>query len=75
MEKYCCFNCPKSDYTEKRLEDLCPTCSLPYGFPLNDSTAPKEIKDLQVVKPLNRGYYGATYIVEKKTSIRTKKIV
>ena len=28
-----------------------------------------------VIKPVNRGYYGATYIVEKQTAIRTKKVV
>jgi len=75
MEKYCCFNCPKKDYTEKELEDLCPDCSLPYGFPLNEGSAPKTIRDFQVTKSLNRGYYGATYIVEKQTTIRTKKMV
>ncbi len=48
MEKYCCFICPKSDYEEKNLEDLCPNCSLPYGFPLNGSSAPKVIRDFHV---------------------------
>jgi serine/threonine protein kinase len=75
MEKYCCFNCPQSDYTEKNLEDLCPKCLFPYGFPLNEGTAPTKIKDLQVIKALSRGYYGVTYIVEKLTTIRTKKMV
>ena len=75
MEKYCCFNCPQSDYTEKNLEDLCPKCSLPYGFPLNEGSAPKTIKDFRVTKALNRGYYSATYIVEKQTAIRIKKMV
>ena len=75
MEKYCCFNCPQGDYIEKSLDDLCPKCLFPYGFPLNEETAPKRINDLLVVKALNRGFYGATYIVEKRTSIRTKKMV
>nr|WP_320037611.1 AarF/UbiB family protein [uncultured Bacteroides sp.] len=75
MEKYCCFNCPQSDYSEKSLTDLCPKCSLPYGFPLNEGSAPKEIDNYKVIKALSRGFYGATYIVEKKTSIRTKKMV
>lgn len=75
MEKYCCFNCPQSDYNEKSLDDLCPICFSPYGFPLHEKTAPKMINELLVVKALNRGFYGATYIVEKQTSIRTKKMV
>jgi len=75
MEKYCCFNCPESDYTEKKLEDLCPKCLSPYGFPLNEGSAPKNVNDLQVIKALNRGYYGATYVVEKRNAIRIKKMV
>ena len=75
MEKYCCFQCPKSDYNEKNLDDLCPDCSLPYGFPLEERTSPKIIKDYRVIKPLNRGYYGSTYIVEKQNVIRIKKMV
>jgi len=74
-EKYCCFKCPKKDYAEKELEDFCPTCQLPYGFPLFELTAPKTIGDFTVVKSLNRGFYGATYVVEKKTTILTKKMV
>lgn len=75
MEKYCCFSCPQSDYREKDLDELCPTCSMPYGFPLNSGTRPIAIGDFQVLKALSRGYYGATYIVEKQTTIRTKKMV
>lgn len=75
MEKYCCFNCPKTDYSEKDLDDLCPTCLYPYGFPLQTETIPKTIKDLTVIKALDRGFYGATYVVEKQTSIRTKRMV
>lgn len=75
MEKYCCFKCPRVDYTEKNLHDVCPICSLPYGFPLNQETVPKVIGEFHVIGPLNRGYYGATYIVEKQTAIRTKRMV
>lgn len=75
MDKYCCFNCPQSDYSEKRLEDLCPKCLLPYGFPLYYGSAPTSVNEFRVTKALNRGYYSATYIVEKQTTIRIKKMV
>lgn len=75
MEKYCCFLHPKSDYKEKNLDDLCPECGMPYGFPLNDGTMPTIIGDYKVLSSIDRGYYGATYIVEKRTSIRTQKLV
>lgn len=76
MDKYCCFLHPKkNDYSEKNLNDLCPLCSLPYGFPLEDRYCPKAIGDFKVIRPIDRGYYGATYIVEKETAIRTRKLV
>ncbi|MFZ1530225.1 MAG: AarF/UbiB family protein, partial [Ferruginibacter sp.] len=75
MDKYCCFKCPSKDYTEKDLSDLCPVCGLPYGFPLQAKYLPKRIGEFKVEKALNRGFYGATYIVEKQTSIRKKKMV
>jgi serine/threonine protein kinase len=74
-EKYCCFQHPKKDYKEKELADLCPDCNLAYGFPLSAEYTPRTIGDFIVLRPLNRGYYGATYIVERHTSIRTKKLV
>ena len=75
MENYCCFLHPKEDYSEKNIEDTCPNCGLPFGFPVNKEYTPATIGDYQVVKPISRGYYGATYIVEISTSIRTKKQV
>lgn len=75
MEKYCCFLHPKSDYSTKTLDELCPECNLPYGFPLDSKNTPLKIGDFEVVKSLSRGYYGATYVVEKKTAIRKKKLV
>lgn len=75
MEQYCCFNCPQSNYSKKNLDDLCPICSFPYGFPLQEDSRPKKVKDFAVIKALNRGFYGATYVVEKRTAIRTKKMV
>lgn len=75
MEKYCCFLHPKPDHSEKKLDQLCPDCNLPYGFPLMPNWMPEKIKDYKVLKSLSRGFYGATYVVERKTSIRTKKMV
>jgi len=62
MEKYCCFCCPSKDYEEKNLEDVCPRCSNAYGFPLTHF--PKSIAGIKIVKALDRGFYGATYVGE-----------
>ncbi|MBB6328263.1 serine/threonine protein kinase [Algoriphagus iocasae] len=75
MEKYCCFLHPKKDYSEKELKDFCPECGNPYGFPLFEETRPTQIGEYKVLDALERGYYGATYIVEKSTAIRTQKRV
>ena len=75
MEKYCCFLHPKKDYVEKNLTDKCPECGKPYGFPLFDESKPLFIGDYKVIDALDRGYYGATYIVEKKTAIKIQKLV
>ena len=63
MDRYCCFWCPKNDRTRKDLEDRCPTCSRTYGFPLD--RMPKVIRDYRVIEPIGRGFYGATYVVER----------
>lgn len=63
MGKYCCFCCPAADFSEKSLDDLCPTCGRQYGFPLTD--APTKIKDYRVVRSLGRGFYGATFVAER----------
>lgn len=73
MGKYCCFSCPKGDFTEKRLEDLCPTCNKPYGFPLMQP--PTSIGEYNVLRPLQRGFYGATYVVEHKGPLKTKQVL
>jgi hypothetical protein len=63
MEKYSCFKCPqKSDYSLKKLEDVCPECGQEYGFPLFKH--PIKIGNIEIVKPLARGFYGATYVGE-----------
>lgn len=63
MPKFCCFVCPAKDYTERELEDQCPTCSRTYGFPLRQS--PKTIGEFRIVRPLSRGFYAATYVAER----------
>ncbi|MCG9970731.1 AarF/UbiB family protein [Christiangramia crocea] len=75
MEKYCCFLHPKKDYKEKKLTDLCPDCKNPYGFPMLGDNVPSTIGDFKVIHPIDRGYYGVTYVVEKETTIRIKKQV
>lgn len=76
MEKYSCFNCPsKADYSEKELTDLCPTCGMPYGFPL--SAFPDKIGEISILKPIARGFYGATYIGEIAPfgTLKIKKVI
>jgi hypothetical protein len=63
-EKYSCFNCPSiSDYSLKDLKDICTSCGKEYGFPLYNF--PQKIGDIEILKPLARGFYGSTYIGEK----------
>ena len=63
MDRYCCFWCPKEDRTRKTLQDKCPTCNRHYGFPLD--SMPESIRDYRVIEPIGRGFYGATYVVER----------
>lgn len=72
MGKYCCFSCPSNDYSEKSLEDKCPTCNRKYGFPLFE--APTTIAGYKIVKPLGRGFYGATYVAERGL-LKTKSVL
>ncbi len=62
MGKYCCFLDPVKDYSEKSLNSLCPICNQPYGFPLKK--CPPVIGGYKVVEPIDRGFYGATYLCE-----------
>jgi serine/threonine protein kinase len=63
MSKYCCFFCPAKDYTEKTLDQPCPTCGRSYGFVLTNR--PKHIGDFDVTRDLGRGFYGAAYVAER----------
>lgn len=72
--KYSCFlHANVGDYEEKFLSDCCPKCQLPYGFPITEAFSPEKIGEYKIIRPLGRGYYGATYIAEKSNTIRNKK--
>jgi len=62
MGKYCCFLCPKSDYSERSLDAPCETCGRQLGFPLRQF--PHQINDYTIIEPQTRGFYAATYIAE-----------
>ena len=57
--RYCCFQCPREDYSLHSLSDRCPTCGRTYGSPLTD--APSIIGDYYDLTPIARGFYGANY--------------
>lgn len=60
---YTCFFHPQEIRQENSLDDRCPTCGQPYRLPL--ASPPRKIGGrFEVVKPLGRGFYGATYLVE-----------
>lgn len=61
MSSYCCFINPENDYSEKKLEDIAPS-GYAYGFPLFNP--PDRIGDYKILKPLSRGFYSTTYIVQ-----------
>ena len=57
--RFTCFFHPREDTCEHDISDPCPECDRPYSFPLDN--APATIRDFQIVKPLGRGFYAATY--------------
>lgn len=73
VASYCCFWCPKGDFEKKPLSTLCPTCQRAYGFPLEKH--PATIGEYRVLRPLQRGFYGATYVVEHTGPLRTKHAI
>ena len=72
MSKFCCFCCPTADYSEKSLDDPCPTCGRKYGFPLFDH--PAAVQNYMAVAPLRRGFYAATYVAERG-ALKTKSVL
>lgn len=71
--KYCCFNCPERSFEERCLQDECPICGQRYDFPLIDR--PSEIHDYVVIRALGRGFYGATFLAERRGIIRKKNVL
>lgn len=71
--KYCCFNCPAKDYSEKSLRDPCPTCGQTYGFPLD--FPPPTIGQFRILRSLGRGFYGASFAVEKTGTFSTRHVL
>jgi hypothetical protein len=65
--RFCCFNCPDLDQSQKRLDDTCPTCGREYGFPLVD--APQTIGDFDVVRSLGRGFYAAAFVAKPRSGL------
>jgi serine/threonine protein kinase len=55
--EYCCWLHP--DQIDKNLTSKCPSCGLPYGFPIKQ--VPAEINGKAIEKALGRGFYGAVY--------------
>ena len=57
--RFTCFFHPREDMSEHDICDSCPECSRPYSYPLDN--APVTIREFQIVEPLGRGFYAATY--------------
>lgn len=73
LAKFCCFACPAGDFTEKALDQRCPTCNRPFGFPLSET--PESIGSYRIIKPLGRGFYACTYVGEKIGALKTKHVL
>ena len=70
--EYSCFLHPKNKSNE--YPDVCPECGLSYTFPMD--IPPKQIGKYEVIKSLNRGFYGVTYVVKNRAGIKsTIKII
>jgi serine/threonine protein kinase len=61
---YTCFVHPQYQQGEQSLADICPEpgCARPYSWPLDHP--PATIGGYKVIRPLGRGFYAATYLVE-----------
>lgn len=70
MSRYCCFFCPEHDFSERSLEDECPSCGRPFGYPLFNQ--PAQIGRYEVIRPLDRGFYAATYLVRRTGLLSTQ---
>lgn len=59
---YTCFTCPEEHKDPRELADRCPSCGKAFGFPLDNP--PASIGSFGVLKSVDRGFYGATYVVQ-----------
>ncbi len=73
MPSYCCFFCPAATYNDNTLTDRCTTCGRPLGFPL--TSPPKEVGPYRVLNSLDRGFYAATFIAERKVGLKTRSVL
>lgn len=62
MPSYCCFNCATIDNNDRKIDDKCSNCGLPFSFPLKQF--PSKINGYKIVRSIDRGFYSATYIAE-----------
>jgi len=68
MRDYACYNC----YEKVSMSiEKCPKCGYSMKFPLE--YPPELIDKYKVLKPLSRGFYGITYVVEDK--LKRKKVL
>src|SRR5258708_14176495 len=59
--KFACFIHPEIR-SEDFDSDICPKCQKSFLFPIEEF--PEKIGEFKVIKPLDRGFYSAAYIVE-----------
>lgn len=62
MPFYCCFLHPTHTTKERELTETCEECGRSFDFPLTEH--PSAIMGMEVVRPLSRGFYGATFVVK-----------
>ena len=68
MAKLCCFFCPVTrTMWREHWKTSVPRAGRQFGFPLFNP--PETIGRYRVLNALSRGYYGATYIVERMGTI------
>ncbi|MFY2822974.1 hypothetical protein [Ruegeria sp. MALMAid1280] len=73
LGKFCCFRCPKPDFSIKAIDELCPDCGCPYNYELKNP--PSEIGDYRIIRALGRGFYGATFVAERTGPIPRKYVL
>jgi hypothetical protein len=67
-----CFWDPGGNYEPRELTDLCPSCGRAYGHPL--VYPPDQVGDWQILRPLDRGFYGAIYVAQRGR-LKTKAVL